>query len=78
MIDMEQEARWASELHDARLRFIERVRAATRLASPTRRRALYEEWRKEFGDDVARESAKFSEAVIGGRRKLSELERMVK
>ena len=78
MIDMEQEARWAKELHEARLRFIERVRAATKLVSPTRRRALYQEWRQEFGDDIARESAKFSEAVIGGRRKLSELERMVK
>lgn len=78
MIDLEQEARWARELHEARLRFIERVKSATKLASPTRRRALYEDWRKAFGDDIARESAKFAEAVIGGRRKLSELERMVK
>lgn len=45
--------------------------------SPTKRRELYQEWRKEFGDDVARESAKYSEAVIAGQTDLFKLERMI-
>lgn len=77
MIDPEQEARWAQELREARLRFVERVRKATAMSSPTRRMALYQEWRKELGDDAARESAKFSEAVIGGRQKVSDIEKLI-
>lgn len=74
---LEQEKRWALELREARQRLIARVRAATSMSSPTRRMALYQQWRKDLGDDTARESAKFSEAVIGGRRKLYDLERML-
>lgn len=74
---LDQEARWAQELRECRLRLIERVRKAVSLTSPTRRTALYLEWRKELGDNTARESAKFAEAVIAGRRHLYELERMV-
>lgn len=75
---LEQEAKWAQELRECRLRFIQRVRAAVAFTSPTRRTALYQEWRKEIGDNAARETAKFSEAVIAGRRHLYELERMVR
>lgn len=74
---LDQERKWAQELHQARLRLIARVREATSMSSPTRRMALYQQWRKDLGDDTARESAKFSEAVIGGRRKLYDLERML-
>ncbi len=74
---LEQEAKWAAELNEARLRMIGRVRQASSMSSPTRRMALYQEWRSELGDVAAREQAKFSEAVVGGRRKLYELERMV-
>ena len=77
MIDLDQEELWAAQLRECRLRLIERVREASSLSSPTRRRALYQQWREQLGDDTARESAKFSEAVIAGRRKLYELERMV-
>ena len=77
MTTPEQEAKWAQELRETRLRLIERVRRASSLTSPTRRTALYLEWRKELGDNAARESAKFAEAVIAGRRHLYELERMV-
>ena len=77
MTDPDQEERWAKELRESRLRLIERVRLATSLSSPTRRRALYQEWRETLGDNTARESAKFAEAVIAGRRKLYDLERMV-
>ena len=78
MIDQEREERWAKELHEARLKFLARVKLGASMSSPTRRRALYQDWRKELGDDIARESAKFVEAVLEGRRKISELEKMVK
>lgn len=74
---LEQEEKWAQELRECRLRLIARVREAVALTSPTRRLALYQKWRVEHGDNIARESAKFSEAVIAGRRKLYDLERMV-
>lgn len=74
---LEQEQKWADELRQSRLRLIERVRAAASMSSPSRRMALYQEWRKELGDVAARESAKFAEAVVGGRRRLYELEKMV-
>lgn len=77
MIDMEQEERWAKELHEARLKFIARVKLGTSMSSPTKRRALYQEWRRELGDDIARESAKYVEAVFERRRTVRELERMV-
>lgn len=78
MIDLDQEELWAAQLRECRLRLIARVREASSLTSPTRRRALYQQWREELGDDTARESAKFSEAVIAGRRNLYDLERMLK
>jgi len=74
---LEQEQRWAQELRQSRLRLIARVREASSMSSPTRRMALYQKWRQELGDTTARESAKFAEAVVGGRRKLYDLERMV-
>lgn len=74
---LEQEQRWAQELRESRLRLIARVREASSMSSPTRRMALYQQWRTQIGDNAARESAKFTEAVIGGRRQLYELERMV-
>lgn len=77
MIDLEQEERWASELAVCRQRLVERVRKGVSLSSPTRRRALYQEWRGELGDDCARESAKFVEAIFEGRARLSDLERFI-
>jgi hypothetical protein len=74
---VEQEQQLAAQLRECRVRLIDRVRAASSMSSPTRRMALYQEWRKELGDITARESAKFSEAVVGGRRHLYELERML-
>lgn len=77
MIDLEQEQRWAEELALCRRRLVERVKKGVSLSSPTRRRALYQEWRGELGDDCARESAKFVEAIFEGRVKLSDLEKFV-
>jgi hypothetical protein len=77
-MDVEQEKKWAEELLACRKRLIARIKLATSMSSPTKRYALYTEWRKEHGDDTARESAKISEAVLEGRFDLRKLERMVK
>lgn len=77
MIDLEQEERWAKEIAETRRRLVERVRTGASMSSPTRRRALYQEWRKELGDNCARESAKFVEAIFEGRAKLSDLEKFL-
>jgi len=74
---LDQEQEWARQLREARVRLVERVRAASCLSSPSRRMALYQQWRTEIGDNAARESAKYAEAVVGGRRQLWELERML-
>ena len=62
----EQEYKWACELYDSRKRFVEHVRIALDTRSPTRRRQLYEEWRKKYGDDLTRWYAKSAEAIYAG------------
>lgn len=74
----EQEEAWAVELNEKRKRFVARIKQATALTSPTRRYALYQEWRKEIGDDAARESAKFAEACLNGTVSIAKLEKMVR
>lgn len=74
---MNQEETWAQELYESRLRFIKRVKLALNTPSPTRRYAMYHEWRKEIGDNAAREQARFAEAVREGRVSLKKLEDMV-
>ena len=73
---MNQEQIWAQELNQARQRLVARVREAMQISSPTRRYALYQEWRKEIGDVAAREQAKFVEAVRSGRISLKKIEDM--
>lgn len=74
---MTQEEIWAQELHESRLRLIERVRKALALQSPSRRYALYQEWRREIGDVAAREQAKFTESCIAGTNSLHKILKMV-
>lgn len=74
---MNQEEIWAAELRESRIRMLERVRKAMYITSPTRRMALYQEWRQEIGDVAAREQAKLTEAVRAGRIPLKKLEDMV-
>ena len=73
----EQEQVWAQQLHDCRVRFVERVRTAIAIRSPGKRRELYQTWRAEIGDDAARESAKYAEAVLSGRITLHPLQKMI-
>jgi hypothetical protein len=74
---MNQEEIWARELRQARERLVSRVREAMAISSPTRRYALYQDWRKEIGDVAAREQAKFVEAVRSGRISLKKIEDML-
>lgn len=69
---------WARQLKESRKRFVEHVRLAIATTSPTRRRALYQEWRAAYGDDRAREYAKYAEACIEGRVSIEPIERMIK
>ena len=68
-----QEDEWAMQLYECRKRFCEQVSTALQTRSPTRRRELYEGWRKEFGDAATRDWAKYAEGVYaGGDTKLLE------
>jgi len=62
----EQENKWAQEIYQSRKRFVDHVEAALKIKSPTRRRELYEQWRFWYGDNVAREYAKYTESIFQG------------
>lgn len=74
----ELEEFWAQQLKESRVRFVAHVKQAIALRSPTRRRELYQEWRKQYGDDRARSYAKYAEACIEGRVSIEPIERMTK
>lgn len=60
-----QEELWQIQLKETQIAFQQRVETAWVLARKvTARKALYAKWRKELGDDIARESARFTEALI--------------
>ena len=61
-----QEDEWAVQLYECRKRFCDQVSIALQTRSPTRRRELYEAWRKEFGDAATRDWAKYAEGVYAG------------
>lgn len=63
-----QEELWQIQIKETQIAFQRRVETAWVLARKvTQRKALYAKWRKELGDDVARESARFTEALIKGQ-----------
>lgn len=75
----EQENRWAMQLYECRKRFVDNVRVALNTRSPTRRRELYESWRKTYGDDITRGYAKYAESVYqsGDTSLLDALSKMI-
>lgn len=73
----QQERIWEQQKRECLERFVKRVKQAVVIRSPGKRSELYQSWRKEHGDNVARESAKFAEAVLSGRISLYKLERML-
>ena len=64
--EMSQEERWHLEIKECQVRLQIRVEKAIAMRSKTKRKELYQEWRKDLGDDVARESAKLAEFILGG------------
>ena len=77
MTPEEQEEVWARQLYECRKRFAAHVRKAISTTSPTRRKELYQQWRQDYGDDIARSYAKYAEACIAGRVRIEPIERMV-
>lgn len=68
---------FAQDLKRCRIRFVEHVRAALRTSSPTRRKELYQRWRNDYGDDIARSYAKYAEACFAGHVSIKDIEKMV-
>ncbi len=63
-----QEELWQIQIKETQIAFQRRVETAVVLARKLKeRKALYAKWRKELGDDIARESARFTEALIKGQ-----------
>lgn len=66
--ELTQEEIWARDIRATQMAVQIRVDTALSLGrNKTKRKALYQSWRKEFGDDIARESARFAEALINGK-----------
>jgi hypothetical protein len=63
-----QEILWAQQLAECQQRFSARLEEAVKLRSSKKaRKELYQKWRTELGDDTARESAKYVEALLVGK-----------
>lgn len=77
MTSEQQEKLWAEQLHECRVRLVKRVEQAVVIRSPGKRTELYQSWRKEHGDNVARESARYAEGVLSGRLTLRPLQKMI-
>ena len=64
---LSQEEKWAIEIQECRDRVETRVMQALAIGrNKTKRKELYQTWRTQFGDDIARESAKLAEVIIKG------------
>lgn len=76
--DKKQEYEWAVQLYESRVWFCEHVRhALIYRKNPTARRAIYEDWRKKYGDDRARGPAKYVEACVQGKADWLDLQKMI-
>lgn len=73
----ERERRIAAQLLECRKRFVQHVRMALATSSPTRRKELYQKWRQDYGDDIARSYAKYAEGCFAGRSSIRPIERMI-
>jgi hypothetical protein len=71
------EAFWAKQLLECRKNLVAHVRQAMSTSSPTRRREMYQGWRMDHGDDLARSYALYSEACIAGRVRIEPIEKML-
>lgn len=56
------------QLAETRKRFMARIEEGAKLRRDKKaRKQLYARWRQELGDDIARESAKYVEALLDGK-----------
>jgi hypothetical protein len=55
-----------------------RIRQGIEIRTKKKRKELYYSWRELHGDDLARESAKLSEAALAGELDLNKIWLMVK
>lgn len=68
ILEEPQETLWAQQLAECQQRFIARIEEASKLRTNKKaRKELYQKWRKELGDDAARESANYVEALLMGK-----------
>lgn len=76
--DRERERKWAVEKHRALQRFLMMVNDALMFrTNPKARKAIYNKWVEDHGPNLAREPAKYVEAVIRGEVDLEPLTRML-
>lgn len=58
----------AEQLAECQKRFLARINEAIpHRNNRKKRREIYQRWREEFGDIVAKESAKYVEALLDGK-----------
>jgi hypothetical protein len=62
-----QEILWAQQIAECQQRFIARIEEGSKLRNKKARKDLYQKWRRELGDDTARESANYVEALLMGK-----------
>lgn len=68
ILEEPQETLLAQQLAECQQRFIARIEEALKLRTNKKaRKELYQKWRKELGDDTARESANYVEALLMGK-----------
>jgi hypothetical protein len=68
LLEESSEAIWAQQLVECQQRFVERIEEAVKLRNNKKaRKDLYQQWRRELGDDTARESANYVEALLVGK-----------
>ena len=76
--EKKRELKWAWEKYNDLVWFVSHCRQALEFPrDPKARRAIYESWRRSYGDDRARGPAKYVEAVIKGEVSLQPLEKMI-
>jgi len=64
---LSQEEKWAIQIQECRDKVEVRVMSSLALGrAKTKRKELYKSWRTQYGDDIAKESAKLAEAILKG------------
>jgi hypothetical protein len=65
-LQAERDYQWQMELWLRWKTFVERVESALDTEDPNERKAMYQSWRLELGDEMARNYARYAEQIIAG------------